>query len=195
LSQLTKMLSKITIEATQNAELDDNLGYDKNEVSGSDNRRNGFTSKTILIEDCLFLASTCRPKMASLLITSKSICCSTKYCSRGTCRSAEIPHAAWVLALGIFHRSWRHNSRVAFEKAGMQVFGQAVKFWQKRVFEYDLMVKITGGFKTRLRGLLAGYQRLSRYQLWRVALMCVWRCHERSLHSRWENNYKKLRFL
>jgi len=50
LSQLTKMLSRITIEAALNAELDDHLGYDKNEITGSDNSRNGFTSKTIQTE-------------------------------------------------------------------------------------------------------------------------------------------------
>ena len=51
LSQLTKMLSKITIEAAPNAELDDHLGYDKNEITKSDNSRNGYTRKTIQTED------------------------------------------------------------------------------------------------------------------------------------------------
>ena len=34
LNELTQMLSKITIEAALNAELDDHLDYDKHEVSG-----------------------------------------------------------------------------------------------------------------------------------------------------------------
>jgi len=54
LSQLTKMLSKITIEAALNAELDDHLGYDKNEISESSNSRNGYTRKTIQTEDGQF---------------------------------------------------------------------------------------------------------------------------------------------
>ena len=40
------MLSKITIEAALNAELDDHLGYDKHEISDATNSRNGYTSKT-----------------------------------------------------------------------------------------------------------------------------------------------------
>ena len=62
LSQLTKMLSKITIEAALNAELDDHLGYDKNEVTGSDNSRNGYTSKTIQTEDGQFEIDTPRDR-------------------------------------------------------------------------------------------------------------------------------------
>ena len=62
LSQLTKMLSKITIEAALNAELDDHLGYNKNEVTGSDNSRNGFTSKTIQTEDGQFEIDTPRDR-------------------------------------------------------------------------------------------------------------------------------------
>jgi transposase-like protein len=48
------MLSKIIIEAALNAELDANLGYDKNQITGSDNSRNGFTSKTMQTEDGQF---------------------------------------------------------------------------------------------------------------------------------------------
>lgn len=54
LSQLTKMLSKITIEAALNAELDDHLGYDKHEITDSSNSRNGYTRKTIQTEDGQF---------------------------------------------------------------------------------------------------------------------------------------------
>lgn len=62
LSQLTKMLSKITIEAALNAELDDHLGYDKNEITASDNSRNGYTSKTIQTENGQFEIDTPRDR-------------------------------------------------------------------------------------------------------------------------------------
>ena len=62
LSQLTKMLSKITIEAALNAELDDHLGYDKHETSDSANSRNGYTSKTIQTEDGQFEIATPRDR-------------------------------------------------------------------------------------------------------------------------------------
>ena len=52
------MLSKITIEAALNAELDDHLGYDKNEITGSDNSRNGYTSKPFQAEDGQFEMDT-----------------------------------------------------------------------------------------------------------------------------------------
>lgn len=45
LTEITKMLSKITIEAALNAELDGYLGYDKHKITGSTNSRNGYTSK------------------------------------------------------------------------------------------------------------------------------------------------------
>ncbi len=62
LSKLTKILSKITIETALNAELDDHLGYDKNEITGFDNSRNGYTSKTILTEDGQFEVDTPRDR-------------------------------------------------------------------------------------------------------------------------------------
>lgn len=62
LSQLTRMLSKITIEAALNAELDDHLGYNKNEITGSNNSRNGYTRKTIQTEDGQFEIDTPRDR-------------------------------------------------------------------------------------------------------------------------------------
>jgi transposase-like protein len=62
LSALMKMMSKITIEAALNAELDDHLGYDKHEVTDSSNSRNGYTSKTILTEDGRFEIDTPRDR-------------------------------------------------------------------------------------------------------------------------------------
>lgn len=62
LSELTKMLSKITIEAALNAELDEHLGYDKHEVSDSSNSRNGYTSKTLQTENGQFEINTPRDR-------------------------------------------------------------------------------------------------------------------------------------
>ena len=62
LTALMKMMSKITIEAALNAELDDHLGYDKHEVTDSSNSRNGYTSKTILTEDGSFEIDTPRDR-------------------------------------------------------------------------------------------------------------------------------------
>lgn len=62
LTELTKMLSKITIEAALNAELDDHLGYDKHEITDSTNSRNGYTSKTIQTEHGQFEINTPRDR-------------------------------------------------------------------------------------------------------------------------------------
>jgi len=56
------MLSKITIEAALNAELDDHLGYYKHEVTDASNSRNGYTSKTILTENGQFEIDTPRDR-------------------------------------------------------------------------------------------------------------------------------------
>ncbi len=46
-----KMLTKVTVEAAFNVELDEYLGYSRHEQSNKDNYRNGYSSKTIRIED------------------------------------------------------------------------------------------------------------------------------------------------
>jgi len=51
LNAFSQMLTKITVETALNAELDDHLGYDKHQVSGGSNNRNGFSSKTLKTED------------------------------------------------------------------------------------------------------------------------------------------------
>ena len=51
LNEFRAMLTKITVEAALNAELDDHLGFDKHEQSDSDNNRNGVTHKTLQTED------------------------------------------------------------------------------------------------------------------------------------------------
>jgi len=44
LNDFRQMLTKITVEAALNAELDDHLGYDKHEQSEENNSRNGFST-------------------------------------------------------------------------------------------------------------------------------------------------------
>ena len=47
LNEFSEMLTKITVEAALNAELDDHLGYAKHKKAHTDNNRNGFTSKIL----------------------------------------------------------------------------------------------------------------------------------------------------
>lgn len=54
LSDFSRMLKKITVEAALNAELDDHLGYDRHQLSDNDNSRNGYSSKTLISEDGTF---------------------------------------------------------------------------------------------------------------------------------------------
>ncbi len=54
LSDFSRMLKKITVEAALNAELDDHLGYDKHQPSENNNSRNGYSSKTVISEDGRF---------------------------------------------------------------------------------------------------------------------------------------------
>ena len=51
LSNFSRMLKKVTIEAALNAELDDHLGYDKHELSRNSNSRNGYSDKTLYTDD------------------------------------------------------------------------------------------------------------------------------------------------
>lgn len=51
LTDFRKMLTKVTVEAALNAELDEHLGYSRHEQSYKDNYRNGYSSKTIRTED------------------------------------------------------------------------------------------------------------------------------------------------
>jgi transposase-like protein len=65
LNDFRRMMTKITIEAALNAELDDHLGYGKHEQSASDNSRNGYSSKTVKTEDGTFELSTPRDREGS----------------------------------------------------------------------------------------------------------------------------------
>ncbi|MEE9337552.1 MAG: transposase [Methylococcaceae bacterium] len=54
LGNFTQILAKVTVEAALNVELDEHLGYSKHEDSETENSRNGFSSKTLKIEEGQF---------------------------------------------------------------------------------------------------------------------------------------------
>lgn len=54
LSDFSRLLKQITVEAALGAELDEHLGYDKHQLSDSSNSRNGYASKTLISEDGAF---------------------------------------------------------------------------------------------------------------------------------------------
>ena len=51
LNNFRQLMTKVTIETALNAELDDHLGYAKNGSSSSNNRRNGYSNKTLKTEE------------------------------------------------------------------------------------------------------------------------------------------------
>ncbi len=51
LTDFRKILTKVTVEAALNAELEEHLGYALHEKSNTNNSRNGYSSKTIRTED------------------------------------------------------------------------------------------------------------------------------------------------
>lgn len=62
LNEFRQVLTKITVEAALNAELDEHLGYERHGPNDTDNSRNGFSSKTIRTEDGQFELSTPRDR-------------------------------------------------------------------------------------------------------------------------------------
>lgn len=56
------MLTKITVEAARNAELEDHLGYAKHEKSRTNNLRYGISSKTLKTEGGQFELDTPRDR-------------------------------------------------------------------------------------------------------------------------------------
>ena len=62
LNEFSQMLTKITVEAALNAELDDHLGYDKHRQSPTENCRNGYTGKTLKTEEGEFELDTPRDR-------------------------------------------------------------------------------------------------------------------------------------
>ena len=65
LTDFRQILTKVTVEAALNAELDEHLGYDKHEPSDSSNNRNGTSSKTLRTEDGQFELDTPRDRDGS----------------------------------------------------------------------------------------------------------------------------------
>ena len=65
LIDFSQMLTKITVEAALNAELDEHLGYEKNQKNASVNYRNGHSSKTLKTEDGQFELDTPRDRDGS----------------------------------------------------------------------------------------------------------------------------------
>ena len=62
LAELQQMLTKVTVEAALNAELDDHLGYERHEKSDGANHRNGFSSKTVQTDVGQFELNTPRDR-------------------------------------------------------------------------------------------------------------------------------------
>lgn len=62
LNDFRQVLTKITVEAALNAELDEHLGYDKHQPSSSNNSRNGYSQKTLRTEDGQFELDTPRDR-------------------------------------------------------------------------------------------------------------------------------------
>lgn len=65
LIDFSQMLTKITVEAALNAELDEHLGYEKNQKNASVNYRNAHSSKTLKTEDGQFELDTPRDRDGS----------------------------------------------------------------------------------------------------------------------------------
>lgn len=65
LNEFSAMLTKISVEAALNAELDEHLGYDKHEKTNISNSRNGTTSKTLQTKDGQFELNTPRDRDGS----------------------------------------------------------------------------------------------------------------------------------
>jgi Transposase and inactivated derivatives len=65
LNEFSAMLTKISVEAALNAELDEHLGYDKHEKSNASNNRNGYSSKTLQTKDGQFELNTPRDRDGS----------------------------------------------------------------------------------------------------------------------------------
>lgn len=65
LNEFRQILTKITVEAALNGEMDHHLGFGKNEQSESSNNRNGYTSKTLQTEDGQFDVDTPRDREGS----------------------------------------------------------------------------------------------------------------------------------
>ena len=65
MAQFNQVLTKVTVEAALNAELDDHLGYTRHSESDGSNYRNGHGSKIVKTEDGSFGLETPRDRNSS----------------------------------------------------------------------------------------------------------------------------------
>lgn len=65
LNDFRAMLTKVTVEAALNAELEHHLGYQKNEKALTNNSRNGYSSKKVKTEEGSFELDTPRDRNGS----------------------------------------------------------------------------------------------------------------------------------
>lgn len=65
LAEFRQILTKVTVESTLNAELDEHLGYERHQASNNGNSRNGYASKTVKTEDGQFELDTPRDRDGS----------------------------------------------------------------------------------------------------------------------------------
>lgn len=65
LNDFRAMLTKVTVEAALNAELEHHLGYQKNDKAPADNHRNGYLHKQVKTEDGCFELTTPRDRNGS----------------------------------------------------------------------------------------------------------------------------------
>jgi transposase-like protein len=65
LNSFSQMLTRITVEAALNAELESHLGYGKHETTPHDNSRNGFSSKRLQTEEGQFTIDIPRDRQAN----------------------------------------------------------------------------------------------------------------------------------
>ena len=66
LNEFSQMLTKVTVEAALNAELEDHLGYARHEPSENANSRNGYGSKTLTTGEGQFELETLRDRQGQL---------------------------------------------------------------------------------------------------------------------------------
>ncbi|GJL66872.1 MAG: IS256 family transposase [Nitrospirales bacterium] len=65
LNEFRALLTKVTVEAALNVELDEHLGYAKHDKAGAENSRNGHSSKTLQTDDGQFDLNTPRDRNGS----------------------------------------------------------------------------------------------------------------------------------
>lgn len=65
LNDFRAMLTKVTVEAALNAELEHHLGYQKNDKAPGDNHRNGYSHKQVKTDDGCFELATPRDRNGS----------------------------------------------------------------------------------------------------------------------------------